>query len=679
MKPFLFIFLLLFPFSSFDETLNSQIQKQSKKNIFHIDLISPFEEIKKDSPFLVGVHIKLTPEWYTYWSFPGDFGQSPQIKFKNIKGAQIKALPFPRPERKSLLINKESSYSFIYENELLIPFEVFIEENYKKETLNLSLDINWGICKDICISKQNKLQLSLKLSKKFKRNLENQKIFDHWTNLFPKNNQDLKSQFTQKGNKQIIEFSFKKPYTCIDIFPKKALDFSTKKTHLLKQTEKSCYFEVQKSKSNLNTIYGLLVYSLGSKIQSSHFKSDKNKVLGLFWFILMAFLGGLLLNIMPCVLPVIFLKFYNNLELRNQSRKRILLLNGSYSIGVILSFLILAGFIFISKQLGESLGWGFHLQSPFFVSFLAVLFSLMAFYFLEIFSFSAPKLPRLFKDQKISSHFLTGVLSTTAASPCTVPFMASAVGFAFSRNYLEIFYIFFFLGLGLSFPYLVLSFFPQILKYVPSPGSWTRIFKKLLSLPLFLTSFWLIYVLYFQLNLKAFFLTLMLFPVLFFWIFIQNYNIKKYLKTIVNTITFILIILILLGQKYFNLNDSKKIQSKTFLISEWKMFDNNEILFDKKKDQNILIAIGAKWCLTCKINERIFNTKEFKNLIKKNNIKLYYGDWTNKTDTITYFLESYGRQGVPFYIFFRGENKAFIFPSLLLKDSFLKKLKELSI
>ena len=678
MKLFACLFLLFFPLFSHSE----ESAKQKQQDIFHIALISPYQAVKKNSAFLAGIHVQLAPEWHSYWSFAGDFGQAPNIKFHKTEHVRIKALPLPRPQRKSFLINKQNSYSFIYENELLIPLEIFIEEDYQKESFNLSLELEWAVCKDICLSKTNQLKLSLNLADQFKEDIQKQKIFQFWKQLLPlpAKNLGLKSHFQEKGGRQILDFSFKTPIVCLDLFPKSALDFSTKKARLLSQTESSCSFEVEKSNSNLSALSGLLTYSLRSKINSSHFQSHKNKFLGLLWFILMAFLGGLLLNVMPCVLPIIFLKFYNNLELAGRPQRQRLILNISYSAGVISSFLFLAGVIFISKQLGESAGWGFHLQSPLFVSCLALLFTLMAFYFLDVLSFSAPKLPSLFKDQKMSSHFLTGVLSTTAASPCTVPFMASAVGFAFSRSYLEIFSIFFFLGLGLSSPYLALSVFPQALKYIPSPGHWTQMVKKLLSLPLFLTSLWLIYILYFQLNLKSFFLTLMIFPALFVWLYLQKSLDKKNIKKWIQAAAVTAIVFILAGQSFFNTSDKafKKFKAADFLSSQWRIFDNNNVLFDTRSGKNVFIAFGAEWCLTCKFNERIFESKEFKDLAIANHIELYYGDWTNKSDSITYFLESYSRQGVPFYMFFKGEQELFIFPTLLLKESFLEKLKELS-
>ncbi|MBC6414776.1 MAG: thioredoxin family protein [Bdellovibrionales bacterium] len=652
----------------------------NKDSFFTIKLISPYTQVKKGEPFLIGVQIKMEEDWYSYWSFPGDFGIAPHLKIPNLKHIQLKRLPLPLPKRKAVFLEEKPYYSFIYSDEFFIPLEVFIQEDYHEDMLNLNLDLEWGICKDICLDKENSLQIKLKVGSEFKEN-ENQKIvFDFWKQYYPQAPEkiNLKTNFTERESKKLISFFFKSKILCLDLFPQTPLDFSSQKPKLIKQKADSCSFEILKSSKK--TLSGLLIYSQKGQVKSSFFSSYKKEKWDLIWFILMAFLGGLILNVMPCVLPIIFLKFYNNLKIKDFSRKRQILLNGSYSIGVILSFLALALIIFISKKTGESLGWGFHLQSPYFVSFLALLFTIIGFYLLDIFSFSSPKLPKLFKDQKIFSHFLTGILSTTAASPCTVPFMAGAVGFAFSRSYLEIFSIFFFLGLGLSFPYLLLGIFPQILKYIPSPGKWSQTVKKLFSLPLFLTSLWLISILYVQLNLKSFLITLLIFPCLIVGIFLQKKISNPIGKKVCVLAFFFLILSILsLQTRFKSLQNMSLIKKESpFIDSNWSSFDENKILSDQKAGKNIFIAFGAKWCLTCKLNEKIFKKTEFQNLIDLYKIQLYYGDWTNKTNAITSFLEKHSKQGVPFYIFYQGEEKVFIFPTLLTQKKFLRNLENLA-
>lgn len=661
---------------------NSSGVEQSETTQFHLSLISPKSQVKKGEKFLVGILIQLPIEWHTYWSFAGDFGQAPKAKWKTIKNVEIRPRPFPKPQRKTLSINKESSYSFIYEKELLIPFEIFIEENYDKDFLPLELDWNWFICKDVCLSKKDSLKLNLKVGESFKNNVKVEKFFNFWVSLFPKE-LNVKSQFKVKDSKLIIDFYFENKIKCLDLFPKTNLDFTTTPPVLLSQGSNSCSFQVEKAQSNLSKISGLFIYSENEKEESALFQSYHKKRLNIFWFILLAFLGGLILNIMPCVLPIIFLKFYNTMQFKHLPQAKILFLNLSYALGVIISFLFLALIISVSKHTGESLGWGFHLQSPIFVTFLSLVFFSMAFYLLDFISFPTPKIPLLFKNEHLFSHFITGVLSTTAASPCTVPFMASAMGFAFSRNYIEIFIIFFFLGLGLSFPYLLLSLFPRVLRYIPGPGPWTQIIKKAFSIPLFLTSLWLIWILHLQTNLKIFLLGLTFFPLFIIWTLIKKTTAVKNFRYAVHTVFVCLFIFIFISQIYLNRSSTRKVSSQliktpTDLALDWKTFNSDQILFDKQNGANIFIAFGAEWCLTCKLNERIFNKKPFLDTVEKHNIQLYYGDWTRKTPEITQFLDSYNQQGVPFYIFFKGEEKLFIFSSLLFSDSFIKKLEELS-
>lgn len=700
-KLFLFIFFLCFPYylkskeviSSFSKDSQYELQlegsnkdsgfiQENDKEPFHIELISPYNQVKKEKAFQLALRIQIPEEWYSYWSFAGDFGQSPTIQWKQLEHVYIKPLPFPYPERKSFFINQKQSYSFVYEKELLIPFEIFIDKEYEASTLPLALHIKWFVCKDICLSRENHLSLQLKLSDHFEEEQKTKEVFDFWKTFFPKEI-NLKSHFRVKDEKLIVQFLFEEPIKCLDVFPSQKEDFSTAAPVFLNQGLNSCSFQVEKS-HDLPKISGLLTYYKNGEKASTQFQSYNKRKLSLLWFVFLAFLGGLILNVMPCVLPILFLKFYNTMELKHLSREKVLALNLSYVIGVIVSFLCLAFVIVLSKKAGESLGWGFHLQSPLFVVFLILLFTVMAFYLLDFVSFSGPKVSLFFKDEKKLSHFVTGILSTTAASPCTVPFMASAVGFAFSRSYLEIFMIFFFLGFGLSFPYFLLSFLPGILKYLPSPGSWAETLKKLFSIPLFLTVLWLLRILYLQVNWKVFVFSLGVFPLLLCYLFLQKVIQKAVLKQFFVFCFLILFVAFFVVQKQLQsfilkhdvVRQNKKASQQGL---EWRIFEENQILFDKQSGKKLFMAFGAEWCLTCKLNERIFETREFKNLVKEENIILYYGDWTMKNKEITDFLEKYVHQGVPFYIFFKGEEKTFIFPTLLFKESFLKELKSLSL
>ena len=631
------LFSLLFFLPVFANESSSDLLKKPPQ------LISLQKEVKKGETFEVGIHIKIPENWYTYWSFSGDFGQAPSIRWKSINGIKIEPLPFPRPKRKKLTLGEKPFYSFIYEKELFIPFQISVTNQFQENHLPLHVDLEWFVCKEVCLSEEASLQLNLKIGDSKELYSEAQKIFDFWRPFYPKKI-NIKSRFTTQDNKLLIDFVFKKnPIQCLDVFPKKNEDFASSTPLPLNQTSNSCSFALAKSSSNLKSISGLLLYAQEDKVHSVLFESHKEKGLGILWFILMAFAGGLILNFMPCVLPIIFLKFYNLLEFKSFSPGKILFLNLIYALGVILSFLILAFIIFISKQTGNSLGWGFHLQSPVFVTFLAVFFAFIAFSFLNVVSFSIPKVHLLFKDEKWFSHFITGMLSTTAASPCTVPFMASAVGFAFSRSYVEIFIIFFFLGLGLSSPYIILSFFPGALKHLPTPGYWSEVLKKLMSIPLFLTSVWLLRVLYLQVNLKIFLFSLGAFFALFIWIFLQKKTSSILFKRAAATLIpcFIIGFFILQKASYNSVKEKtsfNEIDSSQFKSQYWLPFDTDQLVFDKQKGKKIFIAFGAEWCLTCKFNERIFKNQKFIDIVKKkrNPALLWRLDTKNKKNPLIF-------------------------------------------
>lgn len=664
-------------------------RNNSQQEIYKAKLVTPFTQLKKGEKNQVGLWIHIQPDWYTYWFYAGDYGKTLKAKWKLPKGISITEPSYPLPQRQTYKIGNQASASFVYKKEVLILFDLLIDKDYPHKQASISLDLELFVCKDICISKHSNPSIEIEITtaplteRPFYFDL-----FKKWQKKQAKKIK-LKSDFKQQDDNFLINFYFDNYVKCLDVFPISRQDFSTQKAVLLNQTEKSCSFKLKKNESSLPVLSGLLVYEQGSKTSSSFFKSHKKQTLGILWFILMAFLGGLILNIMPCVLPIIFLKFYNTLELAHVSKAQAMLLNLSYVFGVISSFLILAVLILLFKQSGESVGWGFHLQSPLFVISLCLLFFFMAFYLLNLFTIPTPTASLNFKNKKVFPHFLTGVMSTTAASPCTVPFMASAVGFAFSRSFVEVFIIFFFLGFGLSFPYVVLSFFPHWLKYIPTPKKWMNKIKSLLSIPLFLTILWFLFIVYQQLEFYIFILSLCVFPAAGLLIVIQNFT-PKYLyriKKIASVFVFVLIFAILLStwylNKVFNENDLAYKQSTTQRSSiyskgglSWYIFSKKQIEESRKKGDKILVVIGAEWCLTCKLNERVFYDRKIIQFLKENKISLYYGDWTNRDPLITKFLESYGQKGIPFYLIYNREMEAKILPTLLFKKRFLKDLNQ---
>ena len=663
-KYLFFAFLLFVPIHSFPSLPDSEVSQ--------VTLISPFETVKRGGEVPIGFLFHLAPEWHTYWSYEGEVGKPLKALWDLPEGVTVSSLPWPIPSRhESKVSENKTIYSFIYKKEVLIPFQLKIPESYKADTVTVKARLEWLICKDICLFREKSLSLNLPVRNSSLISKETQEFFDKRKG--PKE-RVAKSDFQTRDSKKIITFHFEDPKSCVDVYPLQQEDFSPAPPSQITR-QRGCTFEVAQGSSKLPKVSGLLIFkNKEGGIQGKYFTATQKAPFHLLWFALMAFIGGLILNIMPCVLPVIFLKLYNTLELKGKTTRSLVWLNISYAGGVISSFLVLALFIFISKTAGESIGWGFHLQSPVFVTLLSCLFLFMGFYLLGWLSFPLPKAKLNFKGEQALSHFLTGVLSTTAASPCTVPFMASAVGFAFSRSYLEVFVIFLFLGLGLSFPYLLLSFFPEFLKHLPGPGKWMERLKTVFAFPLFATTLWLFYLLFFQLSQKIFLITVVLIPVSILFFLSRRFFKAGIVKHILFSASLITLAVLIAFQKIENTPPLHKKSSYPVSLNV-RPFSPDQIKEERSQGKNIFIAFGAEWCLTCKFNERVFHKKHIVDFFKNHSVSFYYADWTNKNPIVTQFLERYGHKGVPFYIFFKGSEKTLIFPTLLTAKSFLKKFQ----
>lgn len=358
-------------------------------------------------------------------------------------------------------------------------------------------------------------------------------------------------------------------------------------------------------------------------------EDDSNSGHSILLILIIAFLGGLILNIMPCVLPVLSIKIYALINQREKlfrnERAGIFKDSILYSAGIIFTFFVFATIAVILKGSGESIGWGFHLQSKTFVFFMIIVLLVMSLSFFGLFHFQIPyvgKWVNIKIRNKNIEEFGSGVLSTLLSTPCSAPFLGTALTFAFTTSYLNIFLIFFVIGIGLAFPVLLVGVFPGLIVFLPRPGNWMNKVKNVLGVLLLLTAAWLIYVLF---------------------------NLVKVESDLIT-----------------DLNPMSQHEKDIVHWNKW----SPELV---EQTQGVsFISFTAKWCITCNVNKKVvFESEEFKKFIATNNINLFEADWTNKNEVISKWLETKKIFGVPAY-FLKTKNDNYIYLGELISVDKIK-------
>lgn len=382
------------------------------------------------------------------------------------------------------------------------------------------------------------------------------------------------------------------------------------------------------------------------------------------YILLFAFLGGLILNIMPCVLPVISIKLFGLVSHSNESKKSILKHNIFYTLGVLATFLALALAVVTLKSTGENVGWGFQLQSPIFVGLMIVVLFIFSLNLFGLFEFATPggkSLGNVQLKQGVSGDFFGGVLATILSTPCSAPFLGTALTFAFGSNLLTIILVFQAIGLGLAFPFLMTGFFPATIKLLPKPGMWMEHVKKFLGLTLILTALWLLDVFISLTDGHTPLMKLNTGLIFLFFAFYYQKNISK--KIVWRSIFFILPIAFLINlfispMTNPNTKDQGRVKGETPLLREknqkgnlfWRPWSEKAMNELQEQGEVVFIDFTAKWCFTCKVNERlVIETDDFEKLVADKNIKLLLADWTKYDPIIGDFLRKHGYVGVPAY------------------------------
>ena len=412
--------------------------------------------------------------------------------------------------------------------------------------------------------------------------------------------------------------------------------------------------------------------------------------------LLFAYIGGLILNVMPCVLPVLSIKALGLVQQAEEDRKTIMLHGIAYALGVLVSFGVMAGLVIGLQASGKLVGWGFQLQTPLFVAILGGLtfgFGLSLFGVYEIAMPGASTLGAIeAKKQGASGSFVSGVFAVILATPCTAPFMAPALGFAMSQPPLVLALFLEVIGLGLATPFLLLGFFPAWVRLVPKPGPWMETFKKVMGFLLVGTTVWLIDILSHQVTRGAItdyliFLTTLGIAA---WVYGHWGGLLQEQRT--RLIAFVAAIALVVGGGVTFLGLEKRSRASKVAVAAtpaptapgvpkaivWKDFATNDVLQMAREGKTVFIDFTAEWCVTCKAFERtVINTDEIKAAFAKNCVETVKADYTNEDEEITKWLKKYKRPGVPMYLIIpAGKPDGVItLPDLLTKSSILEGLK----
>ena len=665
------------------------------------ELISRYAAFQPGKPIELALRLKIIDHWHTYWQNPGDSGLPTRLGWSMPAGFTAGSIEWPHPKRLPLgpLMN------FGYEGEVLHLVHVQTPKDFKiGEPIKLAAKADWLVCSDVCIPESADLSITL-------QGVGAAPLPDaRWIDAFAKARAALPAKLDNwkmsanvANGKLAIEFSppagVNLPLTDVLYFPLREELIANAAPQILTKTDSGYRVEISTAdpiNAEIKSGDGVIVSSGGwgaahpgkaiafaasLTISATPAASSPRPVatlspalaprpteaLGLFAALLFAFAGGLLLNLMPCVFPVLGIKVMGFARHAQNDAPQLRKQGFAFLGGVVVSFWVLAGALIALRAAGESVGWGFQLQSPMFVTFLAVLFMLLALNLSGVFEMglgiqnAAGGLAPPGRSALIDAFF-SGVLATVVATPCTAPMMGAALGFTLSQPAALSLLVFTAIALGMATPVLALSLMPKWLRFLPKPGAWMDTLKQILAFPLYATVAWLVWVLGAQIGNDG--VAKLLFGLTLLSLAAWVYGHWQIAGSKSAMIAALLIAMVGVGVAW---PESKNAASTVARIEDgWVPFSVKKIAELRSERKPIFVDFTATWCITCQVNKRVaLNRADVVQRFKELGIVRMKADWTLQDPEITRALAEFGRNGVPLYVFYPAGGDAKILPEIL--------------
>jgi len=617
-------------------------------------LITNLQSSDQES-FYVGVRLQMQDGWHTYWENPGDSGSPFEANWTTDEGVIIENVQWPTP----ITIPYPPLMTYGYEGDIVFPFQVFRSQETELKTI--SVDFNFLICADICIPESASLSLDLSSTSP-------SEILDTQINNLP--TKVLNTNSSIEGDNLVINFQSTESFSNAYLFPRESGNFFYPESQLLEQIDETNYkISVPLLDSKLSSFSGILSLD-GDGFQIKEQFSSQGGI-SLWQAILFALIGGLILNLMPCVFPVISLKVLSFVSMGGDDHAKIRNHALAFVGGVMSTFLSIAAALMIIRSSGSMIGWGYQLQSPVVVGILTLIMLGIGLILLTNINIGTGLTTlgnSVQSKNDYSGSFFTGVLAVVVASPCTAPFMGAAVGYALLQPSFATLPIFLSLGLGFAGPYVVLALKPEWISSLPKPGAWMETLKQFFAFPMIATALWLMWVFMVQTSGDALIQLLILGLVLgiAIWMIATFKSSWKWIGLIATVILSI--------QIFNNLPSPPSSDQNNSNATNWSLVSEPNL---QANNQAYLINFTAAWCITCQTNEKAAlsrpNVQEY---LSAQNITYIKADWTNRNEEIAAGLAKYNRSGIPLYIFWKpGMAESKILPAVLTEDILLRNLK----
>ena len=668
----------------------------------HARLLADVASVDPGAVFRLGVLLKMDPGWHTYWQYSGDAGMPTQVDWKLPPGYKAGALQWPLPKKYS---EAGDLTVYGYADEVLLYSEIQAPTASTADTVLLEAGVSWLVCKEICIPGGAEVSVSLPVGRG-RTAPANRSFFEQFAARVPRALQadaglQVSHGVASRAQEIAVDLAVRHDGSAevraVEFLPLDldGFEFSTRP-----EPDGGLRLSLKPyADRQLPLLSGVLQYTgptLGERsvylsldLETSTEPSQTSPSFGpaggssLAAYLLMAIVGGFILNLMPCVLPVISLKILGIVSHAGEDRRRVRALGLAFAGGIELTFLALAVLVLALKLAGEQIGWGFQFQYPEFVVFMAALVFALGLSLFGVFTVNV-RVSGGGSREGLFGSFSNGVLATILATPCTAPFLGTALGFAFSQSGPLVVLLFAAIGMGMALPYLLLALNPDWMRWLPAPGPWMERFKQLMGFLLMGTVVWLLWVLGNQLGLEGVIWTISFLLALGLACWMIGSWIDLGTNRIRRRFVWGLSLMLVVTAYVTLLNPILQTERAWASIGEtgdrdqvWQPYTPERLDRLLAEGRIVFIDFTAEWCWTCKINERaVLEDVDVRTRFAELGVATVKADWTNRNPEITRLLRSFGRSGVPLYVVYPGKGEdPIVLPELITASIVLESLE----